>query len=107
MRYSLISRDWIADCVEIMHQGYMADACITLGACDKTVPGAVMPLARCDTSGCFIYGGPLVPGMCNPPLRPDAPPQYHRVVLDLGLSLGSAVLSVNYEQCDLPPGGAR
>ena len=81
MRYSLISRDWIADCVEIMHEGYMADACITLGACDKTVPGAVMPLARCDTSGVFIYGGPLVPGMCNPPLRPDAPPQYHRVFL--------------------------
>jgi len=59
MRYSLISRDWIADCVEIMHEGYMADACISFGACDKTVPGAVMPLARTDTSSCFIYGGPL------------------------------------------------
>jgi dihydroxy-acid dehydratase len=86
MRYSLISRDWIADCVEIMHEGYMADACITLGACDKTVPGAVMPLARCNTSGCFIYGGPLVPGQCNPPLRADAPAQYHR-----GLDAGSVV----------------
>ena len=86
MRYSLFSRDWIADCVEIMHEGYMADACISFGACDKTVPGAVMPLARCDTSGCFIYGGPLVPGFCDPPLRADAPSQYHR-----GLDAGSVV----------------
>ena len=59
MRYSLVSRDWIADCVEIMHEGYMADACISFGACDKTVPGAVMPLARTNTASCFIYGGPL------------------------------------------------
>jgi dihydroxy-acid dehydratase len=59
MRYSLVSRDWIADCVEIMHEGYMADACISFGACDKTVPGAVMPLARTNTSSCFVYGGPL------------------------------------------------
>ena len=128
MRYSLVSRDWIADCVEIMHEGYMADACISFGACDKTVPGAVMPLARTNTAGCFIYGGPLgtnlhdflrahkksyavpvwqlrgalpesmlillhsnhpshaVPGHCDPPLRADAPAQYHR-----GLDAGSVV----------------
>ena len=78
MRYSLVSRDWIADCVEIMHEGYMADACISFGACDKTVPGAVMPLARTNTSSCFIYGGPLGTNMqdcyiliSKPSLRPS------------------------------------
>jgi dihydroxy-acid dehydratase len=86
MRYSLISRDWIADCIEIMHEGYMADACITFGACDKTVPGALMPLPRVNATGAFVYGGPLVPGRCDPPLRPDAPSQYHR-----GLDAGSVV----------------
>ena len=45
-----------------------------------------MPIARVNTSGCFIYGGPLVPGHCDPPLRADAPPQYHR-----GLDAGSVV----------------
>lgn len=49
MRYSLISRDWIADCVEIMHEAYAADAIIALGGCDKTVPGVLMPLARLDS----------------------------------------------------------
>lgn len=51
MRYSLISRDYIADCIEIMHEGYMADAMITLGGCDKTVPGALMPIPRHDSIG--------------------------------------------------------
>ena len=46
MRYSLISRDYIADCIEVMHEGYAADAMITLGGCDKTVPGVLIPLAR-------------------------------------------------------------
>ena len=44
MKYSLISRDYIADCIEIMHEGYMADAMINLAGCDKTVPAAAMPI---------------------------------------------------------------
>ena len=51
MRYSLISRDYIADCIEIMHEGYYADAIITLGGCDKTVPGVAMPLPRLNLIG--------------------------------------------------------
>ena len=51
MRYSLISRDYIADCIEIMHEGACSDALITLGGCDKTVPGVVMPLARLNVVG--------------------------------------------------------
>lgn len=62
MRYSLISRDWIADCVEIMHAGYAADAIISLGGCDKTVPGVLMPLARLNATGVQMYGGAIRPG---------------------------------------------
>ncbi|XP_065835395.1 dihydroxy-acid dehydratase 2-like [Oscarella lobularis] len=65
MRYSLISRDWIADCVEIMHEAYSADAVLSLGACDKTVPGVVMPLARLNAIGLFLYGGTILPGHCE------------------------------------------
>ena len=40
MRYSLVSREVIADCIEVMHEGYCSDAIITLGGCDKSVPAA-------------------------------------------------------------------
>ena len=65
MRYSLISRDAIADCIEIMHEGYFADAIITLGGCDKTVPGALMPIARLNLVGITLFGGPALPGSCE------------------------------------------
>ena len=62
MRYSLVSRDYIADCIEVMHEGYAADAMITLGGCDKTVPGALMPIARLDAVGVCLFGGAALPG---------------------------------------------
>ncbi|KAL1525689.1 hypothetical protein AB1Y20_020540 [Prymnesium parvum] len=62
MRYSLVSRDYIADCIEIMHEGYAADAMITLGGCDKTVPGALMPIARLNVVGLSLFGGAALPG---------------------------------------------
>jgi dihydroxy-acid dehydratase len=65
MRYSLISRDVIADCIEIMHAGYYADGIITLGGCDKTVPGVAMPLARMNLTGLTLYGGAAMPGRCE------------------------------------------
>ncbi len=55
MKYSLISRDYIADCIEIMHEGYMADAMINLAGCDKTVPAAAMPIPRHDSIGLVLY----------------------------------------------------
>jgi len=63
MRYSLISREHICDCIEIMHEGYHADAVITLGGCDKSVPGVVMPLARKNLIGLSLFGGPALPGV--------------------------------------------
>jgi len=62
MRYSLISREYIADSIEIMHKGYLADAIITLGGCDKSVPGSLMPLARINDIGLTLYGGAAHPG---------------------------------------------
>jgi dihydroxy-acid dehydratase len=64
MRYSLISRECIADCIELMHEGYMADAMINLGGCDKSTPAALMPLPRLNDFGLMMYGGTALPGFC-------------------------------------------
>ena len=71
MRYSLVSRDAICDAIEIMHEGYKADAIVTLGGCDKSVGGVVMPLARKDMIGLSLFGGPALPGLA--PARRDCP----------------------------------
>lgn len=63
MRYSLISRDAICDDIEIMHEGYKADAIISLGGCDKSVGGVVMPIARKNLVGLSLFGGPALPGL--------------------------------------------
>ncbi|KAK4528137.1 hypothetical protein GAYE_SCF51G6071 [Galdieria yellowstonensis] len=65
MRYSLVSRDLIADCIECMHEGYLADGLLTLGGCDKSIPGAVMPILRTNAYGVFLYGGSIQPGKLN------------------------------------------
>eukprot|EP00056_Hartaetosiga_gracilis_P020659 m.20803 g.20803 ORF g.20803 m.20803 type:complete len:216 (+) comp8626_c0_seq1:21-668(+) len=51
MRYSLPSRDLIADCIETMNEGYFADGIITISGCDKTSPGVLMPIARHNRLG--------------------------------------------------------
>jgi dihydroxy-acid dehydratase len=61
-RYSLPSRDLIADHIELMHEGYRCDALITVGGCDKTQPGALMPIARGNSIGITMYGGGRLPG---------------------------------------------
>lgn len=62
MKYSLPSRDLIADCIESMIEGYLTDSAVTIGGCDKTIPGAVMPLLRSNVPSLFIYGGTIRPG---------------------------------------------
>jgi dihydroxy-acid dehydratase len=62
MKYSLMSRDLIADCIETMHEGYAADGIITLSGCDKSIPGAVMPILRNNAIGLTLYGGTILPG---------------------------------------------
>jgi dihydroxy-acid dehydratase len=62
MKYSLVSREVIADSIELMTEGYMADAVITLSGCDKTIPAALMPIARNNLTGLTLYGGSILPG---------------------------------------------
>lgn len=62
MKYSLPSRDLIADCIETMHEAYAADAMITLSGCDKTIPAALMAIARNNSIGITLYGGTILPG---------------------------------------------
>ena len=62
MRASLVSREVIADSIELVSMGHMVDGVICLVGCDKTIPGAAMALARLDLPGMVLYGGPIAPG---------------------------------------------
>ena len=62
MRASLISREVIADSIELVARGNLFDALIVLVGCDKTIPGGVMALARLNIPGLVLYGGSIAPG---------------------------------------------
>lgn len=62
MKYSLVSREVIADSIELMTEGYQVDGVITLCGCDKTIPAALMPIARNNLIGLTLYGGSILPG---------------------------------------------
>jgi dihydroxy-acid dehydratase len=62
MRTSLVSREVIADSIELVSRGNLFDALVVLVGCDKTIPGAAMALARLDIPGLILYGGSIAPG---------------------------------------------
>ena len=62
MKASLVSREVIADSIELMARGYQFDAIIALCACDKTIPGCAMALTRLDVPSVLLYGGSIAPG---------------------------------------------
>ena len=62
MKTSLVSREVIADSIELAARGYQFDAVIALSGCDKTIPGCVMALARLDVPSLMLYGGSILPG---------------------------------------------
>ena len=62
MQASLVSREVIADSIELVARGHMFDAVIALSGCDKTIPGCVMALARLDVPSLMLYGGSIAPG---------------------------------------------
>jgi dihydroxy-acid dehydratase len=62
MRASLISREVIADSIELVTRGNLLDALIVLVGCDKTIPGGAMALARLNIPGLILYGGSIAPG---------------------------------------------
>ncbi len=62
MKASLVSREVIADSVELMMLGHAYDGLAAIGGCDKTLPGLMMGLARVNLPGAFLYGGSIMPG---------------------------------------------
>jgi dihydroxy-acid dehydratase len=62
MKTSLVSREVIADSIELVARGHLFDGVIALSACDKTIPGCAMALARLDLPSVLIYGGSIRPG---------------------------------------------
>jgi len=62
MRASLVSREVVADSIELVASAHAFDAVVAITGCDKTIPGAVMALARLDIPGLMLYGGSIRPG---------------------------------------------
>ena len=62
MKTSLVSREVVADSIELVSRGHFFDAVVCLAACDKTTPGSAMALARLDRPGVVLYGGSIMPG---------------------------------------------
>ncbi len=62
MKASLVSREVIADSIELVARGHLFDAVVALTGCDKTIPGAIMALARLDLPSLMLYGGSIAPG---------------------------------------------
>src|SRR6059058_3250410 len=62
MRASLVSRELIADSIELVAGAHLFDAMVAISGCDKTIPGTVMALARLDIPGLMLYGGSIRPG---------------------------------------------
>src|SRR4051812_21185470 len=66
MKTSLVSREVVADSIELVARGHLFDAVIALSGCDKTIPGTVMALARLNVPGVMLYGGSVAPGPSHP-----------------------------------------
>jgi dihydroxy-acid dehydratase len=62
MKASLVSREVIADSIELTARGYQFDALVAMSGCDKTIPGCVMAMARLDIPSVMLYGGSIAPG---------------------------------------------
>jgi dihydroxy-acid dehydratase len=62
MKASLVSREVIADSIELLGRGHMFDAMVALVGCDKTIPGGAMALIRLNVPGIVLYGGSIAPG---------------------------------------------
>lgn len=62
MKYSLVSREVIADCIETAVQGQWMDGVVVVGGCDKNMPGGMIGIARTNVPGIYVYGGTIKPG---------------------------------------------
>jgi dihydroxy-acid dehydratase len=62
MKYSLISREVIADCIETAVNGQWMDGCVVIGGCDKNMPGGMIAMLRTNVPSIYVYGGTIKPG---------------------------------------------
>ena len=62
MKYSLVSREVISDCVETSVQGQWMDGVVVIGGCDKNMPGGMMGMLRANVPAIYVYGGTILPG---------------------------------------------
>ncbi|HSV82502.1 MAG TPA: dihydroxy-acid dehydratase [Ramlibacter sp.] len=62
MKYSLVSREVIADCIETCVQGQWMDGVVVVGGCDKNMPGGMMGMLRANVPSIYVYGGTILPG---------------------------------------------
>ena len=62
MKYSLVSREVIADCIETCVNGQWMDGVLVIGGCDKNMPGGMMAIARTNVPAIYVYGGTIKPG---------------------------------------------
>ncbi len=65
MKYSLVSREVIADAIETSVNGQLMDGALVVGACDKNMPGGMIALARINVPAIYVYGGTIKPGKCK------------------------------------------
>ncbi|MEE4109466.1 MAG: dihydroxy-acid dehydratase [Halieaceae bacterium] len=65
MKYSLVSREVIADCIETCVGGQWMDGVLVIGGCDKNMPGGMMGMLRANVPSIFVYGGTILPGRLN------------------------------------------
>jgi dihydroxy-acid dehydratase len=91
MKFSLISRELMADSIEAVIRGHSFDAMVGFAGCDKSLPAALMGMARCNVPSVFVYGGSALPGMVR---------GKEITVLDVYEGVGS-VIAGNLKEADL------
>ena len=75
MKYSLVSREVIADCIETCVGGQWMDGVLVVGGCDKNMPGGMMGMLRANVPAIYVYGGTILPG----PLQGPGPQHRQRL----------------------------
>src|SRR5436853_1473365 len=102
MRYSLVSREVIADSLEVVAGGMNHDGLLAFGGCDKNMPGCVMAMARLNIPSVFVYGGSILPGTGADGLDIDIVSIFEAVVRQQAGTLDE--LGVYQVECGACPG---
>src|SRR5947199_8762235 len=87
MRYSLVSREVIADSIEVVAGGMNHDGVLAFGGCDKNMPGCLMAMARLNVPSVFVYGGRFLSGVCPEGQALDIGPIFEGIRQDQAQSI--------------------